>query len=161
VARGRSPVPDKPVSGGRHDENQRLAGVQRSSKPPKRDAGAIRRSGMRARRRSGVRDLRWATVGLDFSEERSGGRLKRRPVSTWVDDRGATLTATYQVVAGTGVPLPKASPGRRHLSRSSSATAVRLGCRSGRSLHWGSCGGTLIRYALSTPGGVPPVKAIS
>lgn len=61
-------MPDKPVSGGRHDENQRLAGVQRSSKPPKRDAGAIRRSGMRARRRSGVRDLRWATVGLDFSE---------------------------------------------------------------------------------------------
>jgi len=35
-------------------------------------------------------DLRWATVGLDFSEERSGGRLERWPVSTWVDDRGAT-----------------------------------------------------------------------
>jgi len=53
-------------------------------------------------------DLRWATEGLDFSEERSGGsprkagrvaRLERRAgglpreagrVSTWVDDRGAT-----------------------------------------------------------------------
>lgn len=74
-------MPDKPVSGGRHDENQRLAGVQRSSKPPERDAGAVRRSGLRARRRSGVRDLRWATVGLDFSEERSWTSPKRGPVA--------------------------------------------------------------------------------
>jgi len=49
------------------------------------------------------------------------------------------------------------------------APEPKLGChcrsthggRSCRSLLWGSCGGTLIRYALSTPGGVSPVRAIS
>jgi hypothetical protein len=56
--------------------------------------GAFRRSGLRANRRGGLRcsrrsgygDLRWATDGLDFSEERSGGSPREAGrVSTWVD----------------------------------------------------------------------------
>jgi hypothetical protein len=66
------------------------------------------------------------------------------------------------------------SSGRRDRSPShqgkpwETAPEPELGCycrstggRSRRSLLWGLCGGTLIRYALSTPGGVSPVKAIS
>jgi hypothetical protein len=72
-------------------------------------------------------DLRWATVGLDFSGERSGGRLERRPVSTWVDDRGATFAATYQVVAGTGVPSRQGKPWE-----TAPEPERRCGCRSTR-----------------------------
>jgi hypothetical protein len=94
VTRGRSPAPDKPCLRGLRDENQRLAAVsdqafRRSGMPcipPERDA--VQSAG------ADCGDLRWATAGLDFSEERSvvasegdlvasrGGR-----VSTWVDDR--------------------------------------------------------------------------
>jgi hypothetical protein len=49
-----------PVSGGLHDENQRLAGVRRS------DVG-----------RSPCRDLRWATEGLVSSGEGTGGATPR------------------------------------------------------------------------------------
>jgi hypothetical protein len=115
-------------------------------------------------------DLRWATVGLDSSEEgsgglsperRSGGRLERRPVSTWVDDRELRKRPRIKWSQGPESLLARASPGRRRLSRSAGAAAVRLGCRSCRSLLWGSHGGTLITCALSAPGGVSPVRAIS
>jgi len=71
-----------PASGGLQDENQRLADVQRSV----HSAETVCVHSAEAE----CGDLRWATGGLDFSEERSGGCLKRQPVSTWVDDRGAT-----------------------------------------------------------------------
>lgn len=64
-------------------------------------------------------------------------------------------------------------PGPEGPSRSSkleeTAPEPQLGCTAVRpstaeaagGLLWESCGGTLIKYALSAPGGAPPVKAIS
>jgi len=68
-------VPGKPCLRGRRDENQRLAVVPAISIPPKRDA--VQSAG------ADCGDLRWATVGLDFSGERSevaseGGRWSPR-----------------------------------------------------------------------------------
>jgi len=67
-----------PASGGLQDENQRLADVQRSV----HSAEAVCVHSAEAE----CGDLRWATEGLDFSEERSGGTPREADrVSTWVD----------------------------------------------------------------------------
>lgn len=79
-------MPVVPVSGGLQDENQRLADVQRSV----HSAEAVCVHSAEAV----CGDLRWATEGLDFSEERSvdfseersGGTPREADrVSTWVD----------------------------------------------------------------------------
>lgn len=79
-------MPVVPASGGLQDENQRLADVQRSV----HSAEAVCVQSAEAE----CGDLRWATEGLDFSEERSVDFLRGEvrwnasrggPVSTWVD----------------------------------------------------------------------------
>lgn len=64
--------------------------------------------------------------------------------------------ATNQVATGTEVPLARTNLGDGVRAGARMRTAFRLGRRSGRSLLWGSRGGTLIRCALSAPGGVSP-----
>jgi hypothetical protein len=164
VAWGRSPMPLVPVSGGRHDENQRLAGVPAIKQSAGAECGDLRW----ATEGRGLlrREVRWlASKGGPGGSSRKTGRWlasRGRPVSTWVDRSRSYVAVTNQVSARTGVLPSRASPGGRRLSRSSGATAVRLlAAGAAASLLWGSCGGTLIRFALSTPGGVSPVRAIS
>jgi hypothetical protein len=122
--------------------------------PPERSA-CIRRSGCGCSRRSVYGDLRWATDGLDFSEERSGGSPRKAGrVSTWVD-----VIADY--VCG------HESSGRRDRSPFSpgpepgeTSPEPKLGCGllfnpraagAARGLLWGSCGGTLISVRCRRP----------
>jgi len=72
------------------------------------------------------------------------------------------VAATNQVVPESEDPSPSSK-------LKETAPEPKLGCaavqpptaEAAGGLLWESCGGTLIRYALSTPGGASPVKAIS
>lgn len=128
VAWGRSPMPLVPVSGGQHDENQRLAGVPAIEQSAGAECGDLRW----ATEGRGLlrREVRWlASKGGPGGSSRKTGRWlasRGRPVSTWVDGSRSYVAVTYQVAARTGVLPSRASPGGRRLSRSSGATAVRL-----------------------------------
>jgi hypothetical protein len=117
------------------------------------------------RRRSTCGDHRWATEGLVSSEEGTGGIAPRG--DAWcqpglTDRDGATRQPRIKWCRNPKIPLARVNPRRRHLSRSSGALPFdRRPAEAAGDLLWESCGSTLIRYALSAPGGAPPVKAIS
>jgi len=102
---GRSPwrragalLPDKPISGGWHDENQRLADVQRSVQTA--EAGCVRSAeaesvtfGGQPRVWTSPKRGPWTTPKrspVGFSGEKPVAASRGGRVSTWVDDRGAT-----------------------------------------------------------------------
>jgi hypothetical protein len=105
-------------------------------------------------------DLRWATVGLDFSGERSvvasegdlvasrGGRCQ--PGLTIA----SYVAATNQVVAGTEVPPIQGEPGGRRLGRSPGALPFDSAAGAAGVYSGGYAEARLIGGALSTPGGV-------
>jgi hypothetical protein len=72
------------------------------------------------------------------------------------------VAATNQVAPGTRRSHSLGEPEETAPEPKLGCAAVRLqAAEAARGLLWGLCGGTLIRYALSAPGGAPPVKAIS